>query len=180
MIFTPLPLSGAFEVTVEPRGDSRGMFARVFCEAEFSAQRLNTAWPQMNVSVSARAGTVRGLHFQRPPHAEVKLVRALRGRVEDVLLDLRADSPSFGRHVRLTLDAETRNAAYVPEGFAHGFQALMDGCEVQYLCSAPYTPDAEGGVQALDPDLGIAWPLPATVRSARDERLPPLKEVAPL
>lgn len=180
MIFKPLSLDGAFEILLEPRGDARGSFARTFCAKEFAAQGLNTSWVQMNMSVSADAGTLRGLHFQRPPHGEIKLVRAQRGRVWDVLLDLRAGSASFGQHIALILDSETRNAVYIPKGVAHGFQSLTDDCELHYLHSEFYAPEAEDGVQALDASLGIAWPLPVTVRSERDQGLLPLNVITPL
>lgn len=180
MKFNPLPLSGTYEITIEPHGDARGIFARIFCEKEFMAYGLNTGWAQMNISFSTYAGTMRGLHFQRPPHAEAKLVRALRGRAFDVILDLRRGSPSFGRHASVILDSAVRNAVYVPAGFAHGFQTLTDDCELQYFHSGTYQPEAEGGVQALDPSLAIGWPLPTTHRSPRDEALPTLREIVPL
>lgn len=180
MIFRDLAIPGALEVLPETRGDARGSFERIFCGTEFAARGLATAWVQMNLSVTRGAGTLRGMHFQRPPHAEVKLIRAIRGRVHDVIVDLRAGSPTFGRHVDVVLDADLRNAVYVPEGFAHGFQSLTDEAEIIYAHSAPYAPDAEGGVQALDPALGIEWPRPVTQRSPRDERLPGLGEIQPL
>lgn len=180
MIFRELDLPGAFEVLPEPREDARGCFARIFCAEEFGASDLATTWVQMNLSVTRGAGALRGLHFQRAPHAEVKLIRAVRGRVYDVIVDLRNGSPSFGRHASVLLDADLRNAIYVPEGLAHGFQTLTDEAEMIYAHSAAYAPGFEGGVQALDPALGIDWPLPVTQRSPRDEGLPALSEVAPL
>ncbi len=180
MIIRPLALSGSYEVLIEPKADERGMFARIFCSREFTNSGLNVDWPQMNVALSVQAGTLRGMHFQRPPYAECKLVRALNGRAHDVIVDLRSGSESFGQHVSLELDSETRNAIYVPEGFAHGYQALTANCELQYFCSSPYAPEAEGGVQALDPELGIQWPLTVTVRSQRDQELPPCSEVSSL
>lgn len=180
MIIRPLALSGSHEVQIEPKADERGMFARIFCSREFADSGLNTEWPQMNVALSIQAGTLRGMHFQRAPYAECKLVRALRGRAHDVIVDLRSGSESFGQHIALELDSEVRNAIYVPEGFAHGYQALTANCELQYFCSSPYAPEAEGGVQALDSELGIQWPLPVTVRSQRDQELPPCSKVPPL
>jgi dTDP-4-dehydrorhamnose 3,5-epimerase len=180
MNFTPLPIDGAWEITLERRGDARGWFARGYCDAEFAANGLNTAWVQCNQSFSAAPGTLRGLHFQRPPHAEIKLVRALRGRVLDVMLDLRAGSRTLGRHVAVTLDAERMNAVYIPAGCAHGFQTLTDDCELLYAHSAAYAPEAEGGVDACDPALGIEWPLPVAARSPRDAGLPPLDAVDPM
>ncbi len=180
MIFRDLALPGTFEVLPETRGDARGSFERIFCADEFGSRGLATHWVQMNLSVTRGAGTLRGMHFQRPPHAEVKLIRAIRGRVHDVIVDLRAGSPTFGRHVAVVLDADLRNAVYVPEGFAHGFQSLTDEVEMIYAHSAAYAPDAEGGLQALDPALGIDWPRPVTQRSPRDEGLPGLGEVTVL
>jgi len=180
MIFTELPLSGAYGIVPEKRGDARGFFARIFCEEEFGNLGLNTGWAQMNISHSAEAGTLRGLHFQRPPMAEVKLIRCMAGRVLDVILDLRHGSPTFGQHTSVTLDAATHNAIYVPEGFAHGFQTLVPGCELQYFHSVPHAPDHEGGVTPLDPRLGIDWPLPVARMSERDRALPKLTEVSPL
>ncbi len=179
MIFTPLPLPGAWEIGLEPRSDARGLFARIFCEREFAANGLVTHWVQMNVSLSRERGTLRGMHFQRAPAAEVKLVRCLRGRAFDVIVDLRPGSANFGRHCAVTLDPDRRNAVYVPEGFAHGFQTLEPDTELQYFHSAAYAPEHEGGVNALDPALGIDWPLPPVNLSGRDRALPPLNRTDP-
>jgi dTDP-4-dehydrorhamnose 3,5-epimerase len=180
MIFAPLPLSGAFEIGLERRGDARGFFARFFCAEEFAAHGLNTGWVQMNLSFSTAAGTLRGMHFQRAPAAEVKLVRCLRGRAQDVIVDMRAGSDSFGHHCAVTLDADARNAIYIPTGFAHGFQTLTDETELQYFHSAAYAPDCEGGVNPLDPALAIDWPLPPVEVSDRDRALPLLADCPPL
>lgn len=180
MIFDPLPLDGAYEINLERREDARGFFARIFCEQEFAAQGLNTAWVQMNVSMSRQAGTLRGMHFQRPPAAEVKLIRCLRGLALDVIVDCRAGSDSYGQFCSVTLDPERRNAIYVPEGFAHGFQTLAPDTELQYFHSAAYAPAQEGGINPFDPDLNIDWPLPPVNLSDRDRALPALKECDPL
>ncbi|WP_370402004.1 dTDP-4-dehydrorhamnose 3,5-epimerase [Sulfitobacter sp. JB4-11] len=180
MIFDPLPLEGAYEVLLEPRGDARGFFARFYCDDEFTRHGLNTHWPQMNISVTRTLGTLRGLHFQRGAAAEVKLVRCLQGRAYDVIVDLRQGSDTFGQHVTVELDAERRNSVYIPQGFAHGFQALEDEVELQYLHSHPYAADHEGGVNVMDPDLAIHWPLPPATLSERDKNLPPLSVVTPL
>lgn len=180
MIFRELGIPGTFEVLPETRCDARGSFERTFCAEEFRVRGLATRWVQMNLSMTLGAGTLRGMHFQRPPHAEVKLIRAIRGRVHDVIVDLRGGSPSFGHHVAVELDADIRNAIYVPEGFAHGFQTLTEEVEMIYAHSAAYVPDAEGGVQGLDPALGIDWPRPVKQRSSRDEALPLLSGVVPL
>ena len=134
----------------------------------------------MNLTYTRGAGTLRGLHFQRGSAAEVKLLRCLRGRVYDVVVDLREESRSFGQHVGIELDAERRNSIYIPEGFAHGFQALEDQVELQYLHSQPYSPTEEGGVNLMDSRLAINWPLPPAQMSERDKNLPSLEEVSPL
>ncbi len=180
MIFRELPLSGAYEIALERRNDSRGFFARTYCDAEFTAHGLNTIWVQMNLSFSTAKGTLRGLHFQREPAGEVKLVRCLRGRVWDVIVDLRTGSGTFGQHCAVALDADTHNAIYIPKGFAHGFQTLEPDCELQYSHSAAYRPGHEGGISALDPGLGINWPLPPANMSDRDRDLSPLKDCPPL
>jgi len=180
MKFRELSLSGAWEINIERREDARGFFARSYCDREFSDHGLNTTWVQMNVSFSLIKGTLRGLHFQRDTAAEVKLVRCSRGRVFDVIVDLRSGSPTFGQHCSVVLDSELRNSIYIPVGFAHGFQTLSDGCELQYSHSSAYQIGHEGGVNALDPTLDIAWPLPPTVMSDRDRDLVPLTECKPL
>lgn len=180
MKFTPLALNGPVLVDIDPKRDARGLFARTYCDEEFARAGLNTAWRQLNLSVNTDAGTLRGMHFQRPPAAEVKLVRCLRGAVRDVVVDLRRDAETFGAVYNVTLDASLHNALYIPEGFAHGFQTLQPGCELQYMHSNLYAPGHEGGVNPLDPALGIEWPLPPVNMSERDRNLPDLKEVEPL
>lgn len=180
MIFNPLSLSGAFEVLLEPRQDDRGFFSRFYCDEEFSNQSLNTDWTQMNLSLTRGRGSLRGLHFQRGPAAEVKLVRCLRGRVYDVIVDVRDGSPSYGRATGVELTAERRNSIYIPEGFAHGFQTLEDEVELQYFHSRPYSPGHEGGINVMDSDLAIKWPLPIGQISERDQNLPTLAEISPV
>ncbi len=180
MIFTPLPLAGAYEVTPERRADPRGFFARLFCREEFAAQGLATDWEQSNLSHNAQIGTLRGLHFQRPPAAEIKLVRCVKGAAFDVVIDLRGGSASFGLYVGLRLDAARHNAIYVPEGFAHGFQTLTPGTELEYFHSVSHASEHEGGINPLDPDLAIDWPLPPSNLSRRDVSLPRLKDCEPL
>lgn len=180
MIFRPLTIAGCHEITPAFRGDARGRFARIFCEDEFAAQGLNTRWSQMNCSLTSDAGTVRGMHFQRAPMAEVKVVRCTRGAVWDVAVDLRAGSPTFGRWEAVGLSAKTGAMIYIPVGVAHGFQALTDMAELTYLHSAPYSPEYEGGVAPTDPALGIDWPLAPRNLSPRDSALPALSEVVPL
>jgi dTDP-4-dehydrorhamnose 3,5-epimerase len=170
----PLPLPGLCLVTRLPLGDSRGVLARLFCAEELGA----AGWPgpvaQVNHTFTAQRGTVRGLHFQHPPHAEGKLVSCIRGEVWDVAVDLRRGSPTFLRWHAERLSADNHRALLIPPGFAHGFQALSDDVELLYCHSAPYVAEAEGGLPATDPALGITWPLPPAHLSARDGRHPPL------
>lgn len=180
MKFTPLPLAGAYRVEAELRGDDRGYFARLFCEEEFAAQGLTTTWTQCNMSFSANRGTVRGLHFQRPPAAETKLVRCTRGAIFDVIVDLRLGSATYGQWHSERLDESSRRMICVPKGFAHGFQTLSDGVEMLYFHSAPYSALDEGGLRWNDPELGISWPLPVTDISVRDQGFPQLCEFEPI
>ncbi len=172
MIFTETALSGAFLVEPELRQDERGQFARTFCAREFEALGLNPTVAQGNVSFNYEAGTLRGMHFQRPPHAEVKLVRCTQGAIVDVIVDLRPESPTFGQHVAYELSAANRRALYVPERFAHGYQTLVADVEVSYQVSQFYAPQAEGGVRHDDPELGIAWPLEVSTISPKDAAWP--------
>lgn len=175
--FTLTPLmpdltAGPVLVRRTPHVDDRGAFARIFC-AELLAE---IGWPgpvaQINHSRTMRRGAVRGLHFQLPPHSEAKLVVCIRGAVQDVAVDIRAGSPARYAHAAVELSAETATAMYVPEGFAHGFQALTDDVELIYVHSAPYAAAAEAGLRHDDPGLGIAWPLPVIGMSARDASFP--------
>ncbi|CAM3375490.1 dTDP-4-dehydrorhamnose 3,5-epimerase [Paracoccus nototheniae] len=174
MILTPLTLNGAFRIDLDPHHDARGFFARQFCAATLASVGLNDHWVQGNTSVTERQGTVRGLHFQSAPRAEVKMVRCVRGAIFDAIVDMRPGSASFGNWTGLTLSAQNRTAIYVPQGFAHGFQTLEPDCEVMYLVSAPYSPLHEGGIHHADPAIGIGWPLPVTGVSDRDQALPAL------
>ena len=179
MIFTPTSLAGAMLIDVEPTADSRGLFARTFCAREFVAHGLEPAIAQASVSVNARKGTVRGMHFQYPPHAETKVVRCVRGAILDVVVDLRPESPTYLRHLAVELSADNRRSLYVPRRFAHGFQVLADDTEISYLIGEFYTPDAQGGLHHADPALGIVWPLPVSELSARDAAWPLLAAVEP-
>lgn len=180
MIFTPLPLAGACRIAPERRGDERGFFARLFCAREFEAQGLATAWVQCNASFSRAEGTLRGLHFQRPPMAEAKLVRCVRGAIFDVIVDLRAESETFGRWTSLELDDEAREMVYVPPGFAHGFQTLAPDTELLYFHSQFFSPDHEGGLRHDDPRLAIPWPRPVAGLSPRDAGFPGLDALEPM
>jgi dTDP-4-dehydrorhamnose 3,5-epimerase len=158
VIFTETQIPGAFVVDLDPHADDRGFFARAWDVDEFAAHGLSTLLVQGNLSFNQAAGTLRGMHFQRPPHEEAKLIRCTRGAIYDVAVDLRPDSPAFKRWIGLDVTAENRRALYVPEGCAHGYQTLVDATETFYLVSAAYAPDSEGGVRWDDPAFGIEWP----------------------
>lgn len=162
------PLAGLKVVQRKPIRDARGYFSRFFCAEEFRQAGLNDRIAQINHSHSKIAGTVRGMHYQRPPHAETKFVSCIRGEIFDVAVDLRRDSPTFLQWHGEILSAENQRSLLIPEGFAHGFQTLTEDCELLYLVSAAYAPTAEGGVNALDPMLKIEWPLPVTEMSEKD------------
>ncbi|MBB4641401.1 dTDP-4-dehydrorhamnose 3,5-epimerase [Rhizorhapis suberifaciens] len=179
MIFHETTLKDAWLIEPELRGDERGSFARTMCRDEFARYGLATDYVQQNMSVSATAGTIRGMHFQRRPYTEAKLVRCVRGAILDVIVDLRTNSPTYLRHEGFELTAENHRQLYVPPGFAHAFQTLVDDIEVSYLVSAPYTPEAEGGVRYNDPLLGIKWPLPVSVISEKDANWPLLTAEGP-
>jgi dTDP-4-dehydrorhamnose 3,5-epimerase len=172
MRFEPTPLGGAYLVHLDRRADPRGTFARAFCAQEFAAEGLETTFVQANISTNVRAGTVRGLHFQREPHAEVKLVRCCKGAIYDVVVDLRDESQTYLRWFAVELSEEGSVAMYVPKGFAHGYQVLTDGATVFYMVSAFYAPDAEGGLRFDDPKLAITWPRAVTDISDKDARWP--------
>ena len=172
MTFTDTPLSGAYLVTPTPRSDSRGWFARTYDKAAFADIGFTDNWVQMNHSLTRQAGAVRGMHFQHPPHAEIKLVRCIAGRVYDVILDLRAGSPTFLTWFGAELSAENGQMFYIPKGFAHGFQTLTTDCQVVYCHSEAYAPEHEGAVRYNDPRVGIEWPLPVTDLSERDAAHP--------
>jgi dTDP-4-dehydrorhamnose 3,5-epimerase len=172
MRFTEAPLAGAFVVDAQRFGDARGFFARTFCEREFRERGLNPRVAQANVSYNERRGTLRGMHYQRPPHAEAKLVRCTRGAIHDVIIDLRPGSATYLGHFAVRLDEDNRTMLYVPEGFAHGFLTLADGTEVTYQMSAEYSPDHGAGVRYDDPAFGIRWPELVQVIVERDRTYP--------
>jgi dTDP-4-dehydrorhamnose 3,5-epimerase len=175
MIFTPTAIPGAFVIDIEPRRDSRGFFARVQCVDEFAEHHLSFCPVQASVSWNVRRGTLRGLHYQAGASAERKLVRCTMGALFDVLLDVRPQSPAYGRWIGIELSAESRRSLFIPEGVANGFQTLVDGTEVHYQMSTRYTPEAARGVRWNDPALGIQWPLPEIAfLSDADRELPDL------
>jgi dTDP-4-dehydrorhamnose 3,5-epimerase len=162
------PLNGLKLIERKPVGDARGYLSRMFCERELSATGWTHGIAQINHTLTTKQGAVRGMHFQRAPHAEMKLVSCLRGAVWDVAVDLRAGSPTFLKWHAAELSADNHRALLIPEDFAHGFQTLTADCELLYLHSAAYVPEAEGGLQPQDPALAIAWPLAISEISARD------------
>ena len=168
MRFKQAELSGAWEIEVVPVRDDRGFFARTFCAREYAERGMTTRFVQNSTSRSVARGTLRGMHFQRAPHAEAKLVSCLKGSIWDVIIDLRPESPSYGHWQAFELTAENRRKLYVPEGVAHGFQTLCDDVEVGYLISAFHVPAAAAGVRYDDPAFGIDWPLPVSVISEKD------------
>jgi dTDP-4-dehydrorhamnose 3,5-epimerase len=168
MRFIDTGLDGLWLVETEPVADDRGFFARTFCERAFAERGLEHRFVQHSRSLSHRRGTLRGLHFQRPPHAEAKLVSCAAGAIWDVAVDLRADSPTRGQWRAFELTPGNGRQLYLPAGFAHGFQTLSDDAETRYLISAFHAPSAAEGVRFDDPDLGIDWPQPPSVISDRD------------
>jgi dTDP-4-dehydrorhamnose 3,5-epimerase len=173
MIFTPLQLAGAYRIELELATDDRGAFARRFCADEFRARGLEADLVQRSISINARAGTLRGMHFQASPHLEVKLVRCIRGAVYDVIVDLRGKSPTYGKWCAVELRAEKRSMLYIPKGFAHGFQSLVDDTELDYEISPTYVAEAASGFRYDDPALGIPWPIRNVIMSDRDKALRP-------
>jgi dTDP-4-dehydrorhamnose 3,5-epimerase len=177
VIFTETDLENAFVVDLERREDERGFFARAWCADEFADAGLSTRVVQCNVSFNRHRGTLRGMHYQVPPHAEAKLVRCTRGAIYDVIIDLRPESPTYKRWAGFELSAENGRALYVPEGFAHGYQTLTDEVEAFYQVSEFYAPGAERGVRWNDPAFGIEWPLPDDpIMSEKDKTWPDFAE----
>lgn len=179
VIFGETPLKGVFVVDLERRQDSRGFFARAWCEQEAAAHGLNTHVAQCNVSFTRAKGSLRGMHFQLPPHQEAKLVRCTMGSIHDTVVDLRADSPTFMQHWSTILSAGNRRALYLPEGIAHGFQSLEDDTEVLYQMSTSYAPEASSGVRWNDVAFGLSWPLAVTEVSERDRSFPDFRPPGP-
>jgi dTDP-4-dehydrorhamnose 3,5-epimerase len=177
MTFEETPLAGAYVLGLERHDDERGFFARTFAADELEAHGLSAAVVQGSIAWNRSRGTIRGMHFQLPPHAEVKIVRCVRGSIHDVIVDLRPESATYGRSFAIELDDERREALYVPERFAHGYQVLSAEAEVSYLMSAAHAPEAATGLRYDDPGLGLEWPLPPGVVSERDLAWPPLAEV---
>ena len=177
MIFKETRLKGAFVLELERREDSRGFFARAFCQNEFRAHGLKPTVAQGNIASNIREGTLRGMHFQYPPAAESKLVRCTRGAIYDIIVDLRPESPTYLQHFGIELNEDNQLALYVPERFAHGYQTLSDKTDTSYLVGEFYTPEAEGGLLYDDPSLKLDWPLPVSVVSEKDRKLSLYSEI---
>jgi dTDP-4-dehydrorhamnose 3,5-epimerase len=168
MIFIETALASAYIIDLERREDSRGYFARSFCQKEFVDRGLKPVIAQANVAFNVKAGTLRGMHFQYPPAAETKLVRCTRGAILDIIVDLRPESPTYLQHISVELSEESGRSLYVPERFAHGYQVLRDGTETSYQVGEFYAPGHEGGLRHDDPRLGLKWPLPISAISEKD------------
>jgi dTDP-4-dehydrorhamnose 3,5-epimerase len=177
VIFRETKLKGAFILDIEPREDERGFFARAFCQKEFADHGLKPVIAQANIAFNKKKGTLRGMHFQFPPKAESKLVRATRGVILDIIVDLRPESPTYLQHVAVELSADNHRALYVPERFAHGYQAIEDATETSYQVGEFYAPGTEGGLSPFDPRLKLDWPLQVTVISPKDAAWKLLDEV---
>ena len=173
MKLTETPLAGAWIIDITPLEDHRGFFARTYCEDIFRENGLNTHWPQTSVSFNLKKGTLRGLHYQKSPHAEAKLVRCTTGKIYDVIVDVRKTSSTYGQWIAVELCAQKKNALYIPEGFAHGFQTLEDNTEILYYISKRYCAESATGICWDDPALAISWPLPEPVLSEKDNGYPP-------
>lgn len=172
MRLTPTALAGVLLADLRLHQDARGFFARAFCESEFAAAGVAVRMVQTNISWNARRGTLRGMHFQWPPSQEGKLVRCTRGRMLDVLLDLRPAEATFGQHIQVELDADSRRAVYIPPGIAHGFQTLQDDTEIFYQMGDYHAAELADGVRWNDPAFGIRWPIASPVISERDAAYP--------
>lgn len=176
MRFNESPLAGAHLIEIDKREDQRGFFARFFCAREFADQGLETQFAQINNSLSRDPGTLRGLHYQLSPAAEVKVIRVVSGALWDVILDLREDSPTFGSYFGAELTGENRRMMYVPRGFAHGFVTLEPDTEALYLVSTYYAPEHERGIRWNDPRFAITWPVEPSVISEKDASHPEFNE----
>jgi dTDP-4-dehydrorhamnose 3,5-epimerase len=175
MIFTETELAGSFVIDLELREDERGFFARAFCQHEFGDHGLKPVIAQANIAFNHRRGTLRGMHFQVLPAAETKLVRATRGGILDIIVDLRPESPTFLEHASVELTQDNHRALYVPERFAHGYQVLVDDTETSYQVGEFYSPPDERALRYDDPRLALEWPLPIAVISEKDRQAPLLE-----
>lgn len=176
MEFHPTAIPGVFVIDIQPRHDDRGFFARAWCQREFAEHGLCERLVQCDISFNRRRGTLRGMHLQRAPHAQAKVVRCTRGALFDVIVDVRPGSEAFGRHVAVELTAENRRMAFIPEGCAHGFQTVQDETEVFYQMSAFYAPESAFGFRWDDPAIDIRWPVTTPILNDRDRDYPTLAE----
>jgi dTDP-4-dehydrorhamnose 3,5-epimerase len=177
MIFTETKLKGAYIIDLDRREDSRGFFARGFCQKEFEAHGLKSIIAQANIAFNLKKGTLRGMHFQYPPAPETKLVRCTRGAILDIIIDLRPESATYLQHISVELNEDNHRALYVPERFAHGYQALRDNTETSYQVGEFYAPTAESGLMYNDVRLGLEWPLPVAVISEKDQKFGLLEHI---
>ncbi|MBP6431263.1 MAG: dTDP-4-dehydrorhamnose 3,5-epimerase [Ferruginibacter sp.] len=170
MIFAETKLKGCYVIELKPFADDRGWFARTFCKEEFEKIGHYKEWVQLNHSFTKQKGSIRGMHYQVPPFAEIKLVRCIAGGVVDVVVDIRKNSPTFLQWIKVELSTQNKNMIYIPEGFAHGFQTLTDDVELIYHHSNFYKPNVEAGLNFMDAKLNINWPLPITNISDKDKQ----------
>ena len=177
MDFKSQALDGLFIITIKKIEDERGSFSRIFCSNEFKHEGLNTNWVQMNTSYNKNKGTLRGLHFQRSPKSEIKVVKCLRGSIYDIVVDLREDSESYGKWFGVNISEKNSKVLYIPKGFAHGYITLEDNTELLYLHSEFYNKDYEDGLLYNDSSLGILWPVPITTISEKDKINKKLNEI---
>lgn len=176
MIFTRTSLEGAYIIDIEKKEDDRGFFARTFCANEFTQKKLDSTFVQANTSFNYKKGTLRGMHFQKSPYEEDKLVRCTKGSIFDVIIDLRKDSPTYKKWFGVELSEENRKSLFVPKGFAHGYLTLEDNSEVTYLVTEFYTPKADSGIKFDDKAFNIKWPMTPVVISGKDANHPDYKE----
>jgi dTDP-4-dehydrorhamnose 3,5-epimerase len=172
MTFVEAPIAGAYVIELEPFVDERGLFARIFCQKEFAKISFHKQIVQINHSVTKQKGAIRGMHYQRPPACEIKIIRCVQGKVFDAMVDLRAGSPTFMQWYGIELSKDNLRMVYIPEGFAHGFQTLTDNAELIYHHSEFYSAEYEHGLRFDDPALAINWPLPVTAVSPKDQGYP--------
>jgi dTDP-4-dehydrorhamnose 3,5-epimerase len=178
MLFEETKLKGSFVVSPKPLEDDRGFFARWYCEKEFAKEGLTTSYTQCNQSGTNGRGSVRGMHFQYPPYAEVKLVKCISGKIFDVIVDIRKGSATFLQWFGIELSGENKKALYIPKGFAHGFQTLSEYAEIIYMVSDPYNKESEGGIRYNDDKAGIGWPLPVNKISDKDLNIPLVSSIS--
>ncbi len=172
MKFIPTPIVGAYRIELAKHTDDRGFFARLFCTETFATHGLPDRFVQINESHNAKAGTLRGFHYQLPPYADAKIVRPLHGALHDIILDLRPDSTSFGMHYGEKLDGDAGDMVFIPAGCAHAFVTLSDDVEIIYVVTAAHHPDSERGLRYDDPRFAVDWPITPTIISDKDRRWP--------